>query len=296
MEAVKSTPRLALDNILFTTDFSPASERAFLFALAFARWYGSKITVAHAVTPEPHYSVPLDPLPVDMDPFWQNARNAMTAFETSHSFHGVKHASVLEQGSPWEVVSRVMRQQAVDLLVLGTHGRQGWKKLVLGSEAEVIFRQATCPVLTVGPHVAAMDPERWKPYTIVYATDFSPSSLQALPLALSIAEESQANLILLHLTPLVPIDAQERALRAIEERLQALVPAEATDWCKASVLVRFEFPAEGILRLARERAADLIVMGARKRGAPQAASHIPWATAAEVVSHAQCPVLTVRGS
>lgn len=295
MEAVKSTPRLALDNILFTTDFSPASERAFLFAVAFARWYGSKITVAHAVLPEPHYSVPLDPLPLDMDPVWQDARKAMTAFESSRAFHGVPHVSALEAGSPWEAVSRLMRKQPVNLLVMGTHGRQGWKKLVLGSEAEVIFRQAPCPVLTVGPHVAAIDPEKWKPFTIVYATDFSPTSLQALPLALSIAEESEANLILLHLTPLVPIDAQEPTLRTIEQRLQDLIPADARDWCKASVMVRFEFPGEGILRLARERAADLIVMGAKRRTAPQAAAHIPWATAAEVVSHAQCPVLTVRG-
>ena len=295
MEAVKTTPRVALDNILFATDFSPASERAFLFALAFARWYGSKLTVAHAVTPEPHYSVPLDPLPLDMDPTWQSARKVMAGFETSHSFYRVKHESVLEQGGPWEMVSRLLRNQPMDLLVLGTHGRQGWKRLVLGSEAEVIFRQAPCPVLTVGPHVAAIDPERWRPFNIVYATDFSPTSLHALPLALSIAEESQTNLILLHLTPLVPIDAQEGMITKIEEQLQELVPAEAKDWCKTSCQVRFEFPAEGILRLSRERAADLIVMGARKRGAPQAASHIPWATAAEVASQAQCPVLTVRG-
>jgi nucleotide-binding universal stress UspA family protein len=295
METIQATPRLALANILFTTDFSAASDRALQVTLALADWYGSKIYVAHAVTPEPHYNVPLKPLPLELDPLWQLAHKKMEGLETGEPFRNVQHEAILEHGHPWQVVSRVMREHEIDLVVTGTHGRTGLKKLVLGSQAEIIFRQATCPVLTVGPHVAAADVETWNPKTILFATDFSDTSVHALPLALSIAEESSSTLIVLHLTPLVPMDVKDETQAHTLKRLQALMLADAELWCKPEYMLRCDFPAEGILQIAEERKADLIVMGVRKRTLPLAAAHFPWATASEVVSRALCPVVTVRG-
>jgi nucleotide-binding universal stress UspA family protein len=295
MEALKTTPRLALNNILFTTDFSDTSQRALSFALAFANWYGARLCIAHAVPPEPHYPVPMDPLPVDIDPIWQEAQCRMADFDASHVFRNITHETAVEQGRPWDVVSRILRTKDIDLLVLGTHGRVGLKKIVLGSDAEVIFRQAPCPVLTVGPHVIPIDSESWRLKTILFATDFTERSLAALPLALSLAEENQANLLLLHLTPMVPLDSQDDLEVSIVNRLHKLLPEDAEDWCKPECMVRFEFPADGILRLANERSVNLIIMGVRKPAAPSATAHLPWATATEVVSRAPCPVLTVRG-
>jgi nucleotide-binding universal stress UspA family protein len=295
MEALKITPRIALSNILFTTDFSDTSERALSFALAIANWYGARLCIAHAVPPEPHYPVPMDPLPVDIDPIWQEAQGRMEIFASSHSFRGITHETVVEQGRPWEVVSRVLRTKDIDLLVLGTHGRVGLKKIVLGSDAEIIFRQASCPVLTVGPHVIPIDPQSWRLKTILFATDFTERSVAALPLALSLAEENQANLLLLHLTPMVPLDSQDDLEVSILARLQELLPADAEDWCKPESIVRFEFPADGILHLANERNVNLIIMGVHKPAVPSATAHLPWATATDVVSRAPCPVLTVRG-
>lgn len=293
MEALKTAPRLSLANILFTTDFSATSERALRFALAIANWYGSEVFIVHAVKPEPRYAVPLDHLPIELDPAWQEAQQNVTRFEAAHAFKDIVHETVLEHGEPWPVVSSIVDKQKVDLLVLGTHGRLGLKKMVLGSEAEVMFRQAACPVLTVGPHVIPIDAHTWKPKNIIFPTDFSETSLHALPYALSLAEESEANLILLHLTAMVPLDAKDDLEEKILKQLGGLLPQDAEDWCKPECVLLYEFPAEGILRLAQERSADLIVMGVRKGAA--AASHMPWATATEVVSRAPCPVLTVRG-
>jgi nucleotide-binding universal stress UspA family protein len=150
-------------------------------------------------------------------------------------------------------------------------------------------------VLTVGPHVIPIDSESWRLKTILFATDFTDRSLAALPLALSLAEENQANLLLLHLTPMVPLDSQDDLQVSIMDRLHQLLPEDAEDWCKPECIVRFEFPADGILRLANERSVNLIIMGVRKPTAPAATAHLPWATATEVVSRAPCPVLTVRG-
>ncbi len=294
MEALKTSSRLALDNILLATDFSSTSQRALAFTLAVARWYGAKVYAVHAVTPEPHYSVPLEPVPIELDSEWQQARKRMQEYEISGAFGGVAHQTLVEHGEPWEVVSAILPEQRIDLLVLGTHGRTGIRKIVLGSQAETMFRQATCPVLTVGPHVNAPISDTWDPKTVVFATDFSDASLRALPFALSIAEEAQARLILVHLMPLVPMDRKDDAEADAIAKLQSLVPADAEQWCRPEFVVRVDFPAEGILKLALERSADVIVLGVRKKAVPTASAHLPWATASEVVSRAPCPVLTVR--
>jgi nucleotide-binding universal stress UspA family protein len=181
------------------------------------------------------------------------------------------------------------------MVVMGSHGRAGLRKIMLGSAAEQIFRRAPCPVLTVGPH-AARSPvqfENWR--CILFATDFSQGSLHALPYALSLAEENQATVVLLHVISMVPVQEQDPVKDRAQKRLEALVPIDAAAWCNPECLVRFDFPTEGILQVAKERGADLIVMGVRKPAAPRLSAHMPWAVATEVVCRAHCPVLTVRG-
>jgi nucleotide-binding universal stress UspA family protein len=99
-------------------------------------------------------------------------------------------------------------------------------------------------------------------------------------------------LILLHSIPLLPLHHQETVREGAIRRLQSLVPADAADWCEPDAVVRFD-PVEAILRQAEEEHADLIVMGVRQHA--HAATHLPWATAYELVCRASCPVLTIRG-
>ena len=283
--------RLTFKNILFPTDFSPASEHALPCALAIARLYGAKIFVTHAVTPEPPLAIPLEPVPVDLDPLWQDARRRMNRFLDTVSIRDTSREGILEQGDLWRVLDDVIERHSIDLIILGSHGRHGVKKLVLGSTAEHIFRRATCPVMTVGPDAATV--EHSKIRHVVFATDFSPGSLKALPYALSLAEENQAHVTLAHLIPLVPMLQQEEVREQSLKRLRQLVPPDAADWCEPELFVGFDFPAEGILHLAADRNADLIVMGVHSR-AVRTSAHLPWAIAYEVVCHAHCPVLTVR--
>jgi nucleotide-binding universal stress UspA family protein len=286
---------LSLKNILFTTDFSAVSETAVPHVLALARWYGSKVFVAHIVPPEPRLGVPLDPLPIDSDYNWQAAERKMERYVQNHVFEQVSHRFVLKQGELGNVLPDIIRQHDIELIVLGTHGRHGITKMVLGSTAEQIFRTATCPVLTVGPKAAKWPAELETLKRVLFATDFSAGSLHALPYALSLAEENQAVLILLHLIPLMPIEEHREAVQAgARQRLEALVPAEATAWCEPEFAVGFEPPAEGILRVAEEQKADVIVMGVHRARSPRLVAHAPWATAYQVVCRAPCPVLTVR--
>ncbi len=286
--------RLTLKNVLVPTDFTSASERALAYARAFSEDYGSTIYVSHAVNPAPPVFIPMEPIPIDLDGEWQDAQAQLNKFLAAAQLSGTRHEGILARGETWNVLSDIIHRHSIDLIILGTCGKHGLKKLVLGSGAEQIFRRADCPVLTVGPGVELGTGDVAAFRHIVFATDFSAGSLHALPYALSLAEENQASLSFLHVMPMVIPQQQNVVAETVRKRLQTLIPPEAEDWCHPEPVVSFEFPAEGILHVAEERCADLIVMGVHKR-APNASSHLPWAIAYEVMCHAHCPVLTVRG-
>ena len=187
----------------------------------------------------------------------------------------------------------------IDLIVVGTRGRTGVEKVLLGSQAEEVLRRAPCPVLTVGPHAQPEDGTRGKIASILYATDFGFASLAAAPIAISLAEEYQSKLTLMHVIE----NRDEHQTAAPEEfgelsehHLRALLPREANFWCAPHFVVEHGVPADKILEVARRTNADLIVLGVHKpEGLPGASTHLPIATVHHIVAHAQCPVLTMRG-
>jgi nucleotide-binding universal stress UspA family protein len=197
------------------------------------------------------------------------------------------------------VISEIIRENEIDLLVAGTHGRTGLRKLLLDSVAEELFRTATCPVLTVGPNVPQLTSAEHRGRDqlapigvefrqILYATDFTPHSVGAASYAFSLAREFHARLILLHVIEKYgePIDVALRKLEFLQSEDAVLrYPPEP--------VVEFGSSADRILQAAAEWRADLIVLGTRP-GHVDAATHLPWKTAHKVVARANCPVLTVR--
>lgn len=93
------------------------------------------------------------------------------------------------EGSVWPVLNLAIKSHDIDLIVVGTRGRTGIGKALLGSQAEEILRHAPCPVLTVGPRTDSEDKVRGKIASILYATDFGAASLAAARIAVSLAEE-----------------------------------------------------------------------------------------------------------
>jgi nucleotide-binding universal stress UspA family protein len=289
--ASPATTRIALNHILLATDFSEASKTALRYACNLARSYGSTLFVAHVVPPEPYLAVPMEPIPVDLDIFWNREKENMAEFVSAKVLEEIPHENILQRGELWDVISTVIDRNNVDLVIAGTHGRKGLKKMVLGSVAEKIYRQAKCPVLTVRPEVAETSPS-WQVNRILFATDFSETSLHALPYALSLAEENHATLILVNVAPLVPYQYKQSIIDSTSKRLRGLIPPDSA--CEPDFIVCFDFAPGAILQIARDRQADLIVLGVKRRAAAGFSSHLPWSTASEVVSAAPCPVLTVR--
>jgi nucleotide-binding universal stress UspA family protein len=296
MSAVMTEKRAALKNALFATDFSRIADAALPYAVAIARRYGGAVFVAH-VLPSELWEVPgttaSDPT---REANRRVAQQQLDALMESSAFPGVPHHARFGEGDIWEVLERMIREDHIDLLVLGTQGRTGLQKFLLGSVAEEIFRCADVPVLTVGPHATAK-PADDKFRHILYPTDFSEPAATALPFALSLAEENDARLTLLHV---VPADAgrgeqEARAREGYERRLREIPPPDARKWERIDYEVRFGNAANAVLATAAERDADLIVLGVRRAGAfARAESHLRRSTAHKIVSHAQAPVLSVR--
>jgi nucleotide-binding universal stress UspA family protein len=296
MSGVVLEKRVALKQILFTTDFSRVADAALPFAVAIARRYEGAIYVAH-VLPSELWELPGTPGgDATREANRRVAQQQLHSLMESGAFQGVPHQARFGEGDIWEVLARIIREDRIDLVVMGTQGRTGLQRLLLGSVAEEIFRCAECPVLTVGPHAKAR-PGGEMFRDILYPTDFSEQAAAALPFALSLAEENDARLTLMHVVPADsgPGESQERARAGYLKRLKEALPAEAQKWQRVDYDVRFGNAASGILATAAERDVDLIVLGVRRSGAfARAESHLRRSVAHKVVSHAQAPVLTVR--
>jgi nucleotide-binding universal stress UspA family protein len=296
MPALGATTRVSLRNILFATDFSPVSEAALQFAEAVVRRFQSKIFAVHAIEPDEYTYVPGGAGNVPFKMVENLAKEKLDQLD--QRLKALPHEMILRRGEIADVLFDEIKKHQADLLVMGTHGRSGLDRYMLGSVAEEVFRQTPCPVLTVGPKVMADAPHEISFKHVLFATDFSPESLAAAPYAIAMAQEFQAYLTLLHCvkTPLEPLETPQVITAAGEKHLRSLLP-EGTDlWCKPDFLVRFGDPSQKILNAARELRSDLIVLGVRgSKGAQVAATHFAHAVAHDVVCKAPCPVLTVRG-
>jgi nucleotide-binding universal stress UspA family protein len=290
-------------NILLATDFSAASEKAFHYATTIARLHGSKVYVVHVISPESISFIPELPL----ERHRHEAGRQMDSLASRSELRQIAHETVLRAGSVWSVLSAVIRQAAIDLVVLGTHGRGGFEKVVLGSTAEEVVRRAGCPVITVGPHIDVPLTTTGEFHRILFATDFHAASVKALEYALLLASQSQAKLILLHVMPPAALPGpgvtfyngkaikewQAKVRVTIEEKLEKLLPPEVRLRSQPEYVVGFDFIAGGILKAAAERMADLIVLGANRPASAKISAHALGAVSYEVICHSKCAVLTV---
>jgi nucleotide-binding universal stress UspA family protein len=205
----------------------------------------------------------------------------------------VPHEIQIRTGDVWPELAEILCTRNIDLVVIGTHGRTGAGKALMGSVAEKIFRHTYCPVLTIGPSVSGEPESIADLHEILFATDFSEESRAALPYAISLAQRDGARLYLVHVVP-APIAPETK--QHLKARLDAMIPEGAEFTCKPKTLVECGMPAQKILETAEELGTDLIVLGVKRKPVHfEWSAHLPVATAYKVVSSANCPVLTVRG-
>ena len=293
MQAATAKTRTRFENILFATDFSPAAAHAIPFIKKLARHFQSSLVALHVKPPVVNPMTQPATWPVDVE--------AAKVFDKQHreklldTFAGINTDVLIEEGDIQSQLDKAIQEHNTDLVIIGTRGRTGLAKILLGSVAEEIFRTVPCPVLTVGPR---SDAAKASIREILFATDFASEAPAAAEYAVSLAQEFQARLTLLHVVP-EPKPGELVSWSNVQESsknlLRKLVPADAEAWCKPEYFVERGDPGQRILDLANVRAVDLIILGAQpEKGVPGAATHLPIATAHKVVAHANCPVLTVR--
>lgn len=298
-----------LERILCPVDLSGTSRRALAHAAVIARWYDARLIVLHvfnAAVPFPAAGAefvghaPPIASPVSADQVMEEVRRFVEPVVSG----GPAHEIVVRDGHPVKQIVEQAEHLRADLLVIGTHGRSGFERFMLGSVTEKVVRKATCPVLTVPPAERA-ETEQAIFRTILCPVDFSTGSERATTFALSLAQEADARFILLHVveSSLDPVHAREAAHFTVPEydryrreqaadQLKALVPASARHWCTPVELVTSGKPHHEILRVAEEERAELIVMGVHSRGAVDMA--LFGSTTNAVIRAAECPVLTLR--
>jgi len=293
---IESSKRVLLTKILVTTDFSEVSDRALDYAIALARRYDARIYLAHVITPDPFQFAEPQLAQATYEKVRQAAEEGITDILISGKLRGVPHEVLMEEGNVWPTLDKLITEHEIDLVVVGTHGRGKVQKILIGSVAEEIFRQADCAVLTVGPGVKGDTAREVELKSILFATDFGPGAERAAAHAFSLAQEHDARVTLLHVIESAAAYTEESVARQREinvVRMKQLMPPGSEDWCKPEFRVTFGSAVEEILIAAREAKADLVVMGAKARRS--LAGHVPLTIAYNVVTKAPCPVLTVRG-
>jgi nucleotide-binding universal stress UspA family protein/mannose-6-phosphate isomerase-like protein (cupin superfamily) len=283
-----------LENVLFATDFSAASETALPYTVSIARRFHSNLLLTHVVNTDGYGLIGPEAVAQVLTGVKEVATLKIAGLMRSNHGEDLRYQAIVKEGVIDDTLLGIVEHEGIDLVVLGTHGRRGLDQLMLGSVAEKVFRLARCPVLTVGPNVPPLPSETAPFKHVLYPMELSVDVPDAAALARTIAKAYDAQLTFLNVI--------EHSFAAPDERAWLNVTAE--HWFEdrvapnlglgknAHFVQTFGNPATAIVRYARETSADLIVMNVH--GAhPRLAGRLPG-VAYRVVIEAPCPVLTVR--
>jgi nucleotide-binding universal stress UspA family protein len=302
---------IEIRRILCPIDFSDFSRHALDHAVAIARRYESTMTLLHVcpLAPSIAYApaTPVLPVLVPTPGDLEGLLASMKRFAETEVGSSVPMQFEIGEGNAAPEILDRAKAIPSDLIVMGTHGRSGFERLVLGSVTEKVIHKATCPVLTVPrPMTDAVPASPVLFNRILCGIDFSDASLDALEYAFSLAQEADAHLTLVHVVEVSPApesevrgDVEARALGAYvaaaaharAEQLQQLVPDSVKDQCRVETVLAIGSAHREILRIAAERGSDIIVLGAHGFGVSQL---LFGSAAHRIVRQAHCPVLTIR--
>jgi nucleotide-binding universal stress UspA family protein len=289
---------LTIERILCPVDFSEFSDKACDYAHSFARHFGAKLFVLHVAEP----FVPMDPSsispPLIDQVYAQNIADAeekVRELAVRQNWNDVEHEVVLERGAVADAILRFVEGNNIDLITMGTHGRRGLDRLVLGSVTERILRTARPPVLAVHrlPQASGAREGPVQFRKILCCTDFSDNSPRALEYAFLLAYKYKAGISLLHVIERSESGKDLEAERCrVLQQLRAVIPHNVQNCATVEPAVRAGKAYEEILGHAAETETDLIVMGVRGRNALDLA--LFGSTTQRVMQLGQSPILVVR--
>ncbi len=293
---------LNIKNILFPTDLSECAERAFQHAAFLAHWHDANLHVLNVVGRHMYdYANMREHFPMS-----DATLSDLLAVENGKSESGMPtldalsiQQTQLEKASASEAILSFVDQQDIDLVVMGTHGRRGANRLLIGSVAEEVVRSASCPVLTIraDEKVAPGDAIR----RILVPVDFSDVSHRAIQHAKELAMTYGARLDLLHVVEEIalpaaygmePVNLVIPEVVENSERALADMAREEIGYEHIVVHALTGYAVSTILDFADENEIDLMVIATHGRTGIDRV--LMGSVAEKVVRRAPCPVFTVK--
>lgn len=289
---------LAIDRVLYPTDLSEGAQRAFAYAASLAHWHEAELHMFNVVGRHQYNFEELrDEFPIDADTLDRWVKDAGISQFTANDLDTVQ---VQEEGAvPGKNILSYADDNTIDLIVMGTHGRRGVDRMLLGSVAEEVVRQASCPVCTVRHALETAPSEAVR--RVMVPIDFSEASVHALKHGRELALTYGAEIVALHAIEevvlpmaygMAPKQVDAEAVRPNVEKALADLLAEHVGVEHARAEIRVGYPPQEILDAITDESIDWVVMGTHGR---QGLNRLLMGSVAErIVRHASCPVLTLQ--
>jgi nucleotide-binding universal stress UspA family protein len=281
--------------MLFVTDFSRACQNAWPYALAIAHEYHSKLLLVHVIDPVIFASVPSKLAGAARELVRREKEDQLKLLQRSENTPELDFELLLREGGIADILLRIVQERGVELLVAGTRGRSRTERLLLGSFAEKLFRQAGCPSLFV-PERASFD-EKFMIRRILCPIDFSPDSRTALAFATSIARRHGAQLILMHVLrdDLASRKSEkEWVVHHAQHQLRKLLDRDNNLPFETLLEITVGVVPEQISRTATEYHADVVIISVHP--AAGTVAHERERNAYKTIRWSRCAILTVPRS
>jgi nucleotide-binding universal stress UspA family protein len=293
---------LEIKLILCPVDFSEFSVRGYRHARSVSQHYGAQLVVLHIVELWRYPSLSFVPAGTAYDETCQGlcekGKQELQELVRSNTLAEESLPElVVELGNAADSILTFATKLGADAIVMGTHGRRGYDRMMLGSVAERVMRNAPCPVLVVNKPPDDLSTasnevgQEHRLHSILFCTDFSENSERALNYAISATKEYDAELTLLHVLEEKPAKT-DQAITTATQQLERLIPAEVRKTLNSRFAVRVGKPYEQIIQFAKEAHPDMVAMGVHGRGSVDLA--VFGSTTYRVIQLGPCPVLAVH--
>ncbi len=275
------------ERILVPTDLSDFAALALRYAALLRERADSALTLLYA---DETY-LPVDLLEAPLGYYLENAPHSREKLQTKFTEYakaqiGGKFETIVVQDSPARAILNSARSLRSDLIIMGTHGRRGLRRAILGSVTENVLHEADTPVLTVTPSLMSTRETAIK--RVLCPVNFTYVAREALHQACRFAQLFGADLSVMYVVEGLPGDRVEQ----VESAFRQWVDPQVRDQSRFTrMFVRDGDPAERVLAAAFEQNADLVVVGAQHKFFSDAT--VIGTTTERITRFARCPVLTV---
>lgn len=284
---------IAIHNILLATDFSDCSKRALGYALGIASRYKSQLHLFHCIDPTPYNLIDPSPIQTACDDARRELEQLVSDLRREHRTRNVKLNTLVSAGDLIDLLTDAVKNLNVDLIIVGTHGRTGWRKAILGSVTELVVDQSSCPVLSVGRFADRIRIQEFGPESILLAYGASARSQLAESYAVSLARKYNSRLSVVDVVDDKGgrVLAQVSQLKLSEHDVRNTT-LDAPLTIPSQLPIDIDAQSDLILQVADQTAADVIVLAvpATHRFSDRFVSTNSY----RVVCGARCPVLTVH--